>query len=100
VDAFELDPGGPGAAGPDRAVGRRRGVEHGDRRDGGVAADGDRLAETVRKRDRRAGRRAPLGPAAHDRPPPDRDADVDAAAEAAGGDALVDTAVGPASGDQ
>ena len=73
-----------------------------DRRAGrGVAADGDRLAGPVpAQRAGRAGRRAALGAAAHDRSRGDRGRDAEAAAEEARGDALVDPAAGPAPGDR
>jgi len=78
VGAVDVDPGGVGAAGEDRAAGRRRGVEHRDRGPGGgVTPDGDVVAQQVcAGRDGRSGRRAPLGSASDGGPGGDHHRDL------------------------
>src|SRR3954465_15676878 len=98
VDGGVVGSGRAGAAGADRAAGRGRGVEHGDRGSGGrVASDGDRLAGPLRRAwDRRVGRRAAVWAAADDRSSGGGVGDVEEAAEEVRRDALVEPAAGQA----
>src|SRR5215216_6183091 len=102
VDPVELGGCGVGGAGPDRAVGRRRYAECGDRSaGGGEPADGERVAGPVRGAGPgRAGRREAVRPEAVDRPASSRGGDVDPATGKPGSHALVVATAGEAAGHQ